>query len=455
MQKIHFVGLGGTGLSAIAKLLLERGFAVSGSDLHDSTLLRGLQSLGAQTFVGHNAENIAGADVIIQSSAVPPTNPELVAARHAGLPVYKRAEYLPQLLAGKYVVAVAGTHGKTTTTAMIAWIFTSAGNDPSYIIGSVSRNLASNAHAGYGKYFVIEADEYDGMFLGIHPHLALVTTIEHDHPDCYPTPQSYLLAFERFVSQIQAGGSLLIAGESQAADELALKAEACVLTFGSSENDDYRFNEAIPNDQAGYNFSMTTASETVTVKLAVPGLHNVFNACAAMAACHILGISLGRSAEALASFSGTARRFELAGRVNGALLFDDYAHHPSEIAATIQAARTAYPDRRLRVVWQPHTYSRTSTLLDDYAQVFDLADEVLVTAIYAARESDDGTTYSHLQRKLSGPAVRYIPELSDMAHLLKDTLQPNDLVLVLSAGTAIEINQTLLALAGEEARHAA
>ncbi len=454
MTHVHLVGLGGTGLSAIAKVLLETGYSVSGSDMTDSAALRSLEKAGARIMIGHKAENISGADLIIRSSAVPTSNPELIAARLADIPVYKRSEFLPKLLGGKTVVAVAGTHGKTTTTAMITWVLAKLGYDPSYIIGSVSRNLGTNANAGEGSQFVIEADEYDGMFLGIHADVAIVTTIEHDHPDCYPTMQSYLLAFEKFISQISVDGTLITSMDSEASAMLAFQSNRQVVTFGESKNSDFRYFDALPGSEGGYDFVVQYEGEFLPVKLAVPGMHNVFNATAALAACHTLGVNLKDAISALAEFNGTARRFEIAGQYKGALLVDDYAHHPSEIKATIQAARSAYPERRIWVVWQPHTYSRTSTLLSDYAQSFDAADQLIISDIYSARETDDGQTLQQLKAALAGEKVRYIAELTDIADTLAAELQPEDLLLVLSAGTAIQVNQMLLAkAAGKEVSH--
>jgi UDP-N-acetylmuramate--alanine ligase len=451
MKRVHLVGIGGSGLSAIAVVLLERGVQVSGSDRQYSPLAQRVQAAGGQVFVGHQAENISGADLVVKSSAIPDDNVEVQAARAAGLPVYKRAEFLGVLTNGYRTIAVAGTHGKTTTTAMIAWLLTFLGYDPSYIIGGVSLDLGSNAHHGQGSFFVIEADEYDGMFLGLNPEIAVVTNIEHDHPDCYPTGEAFFQAFEAFSRRILTQGTLLGCKDDPGAWLLLSQtAGVRVLAYGiQSPGCDYQASdlEAIPG--RGYSFQVTgkmiTGTQT-SLSLQIPGRHNVLNALAALGVADILGIALDRAAAALASFQGTGRRFEVRGQVNRVTVIDDYAHHPSEIRATLAAARSSFPGQAIWAVWQPHTFSRTRLLAEEFGSAFEDADHVLVTEIYAAREPvpQDGYSARQVVSAMSHPDALYVPGLMQAQDYLLAHLQAGDVVLVLSAGDGDTLSTNLL-----------
>ncbi len=450
MKHVHLIGIGGSGLSAIARVLLESGIRVSGSDRASSPAVETLTALGVRTFIGHAATHITGADVVVRSSAVSEDNPEVQAARAAGIPVEKRSEFLARLLAGKRGLAVAGTHGKTTTTAMLAWALTRCGQDPSYIVGGLVKNLDSNAHAGQGPVFVIEADEYDGMFLGLRPEIAVVTNIEHDHPDCYPSLVEYRQAFVDFAGKIMPHGCLLACQEDPGARWLLAKMLTPGLaqfSYGFSKDASYQATQVKSNDRGGFDFTAACqAADRTTfladVSLQVPGRHNVLNALAALAAVHQLGQPVAAAAEALGEFSGTGRRFDLRAELNGIVLIDDYAHHPTEIRATLAAARARYPERRIWAVWQPHTYSRTQTLESDFAAAFADADQVLVTKIYAAREAPQ--TYSAATAAGRIPNARYTPELDDAAGLLQSELRSGDVLLVFSAGNADQITAWLL-----------
>jgi UDP-N-acetylmuramate--alanine ligase len=457
MEHVHFIGIGGSGLSAIAVVLLESGIMVSGSDRQASPVLQRLQEAGAQVFYGHRPENIAGADLVVRSSAVPDDNVEVQAALAAGVPVLKRVDFLDRLTSSQQAIAVAGTHGKTTTTAMLAWILTVLGKDPSYIIGGFSINLARNAHAGHGKYFVIEADEYDHMFWGLQPYIGVVTNVEHDHPDCYPTFQDFYQAFQTFVSRLQVGGALVACGDDMGAASLLAWAKSKDYRSSSYGLEgieyDYTASKRLPNDLGGFSFSMLRRNGKVAayVRLRVPGEHNVRNALAALAVTDLLGLPLAEAAQALSEFQGTGRRFEIRGEVAGVTIIDDYAHHPTEIRATLAAAHTRYPERSIWVVWQPHTFSRTRTLFRDFVAAFEEADHVLVTEIYAARESapDDGFSASQLveaMRTRQGSAidVHFTPGLDDAMNWILEHLKPGDIVLVLSAGDADLISAQLV-----------
>ena len=452
MEHIHFIGIGGTGLSAIARVLLESGYTVSGSDRSDTPLGRDLASAGIKVVVGHDARNVRGADVVVRSSAVPDDNPEVIAAVAAGIPVLKRAAFLGRLMQGKLSIAVAGTHGKTTTTAMISWVFTALGKDPSYIIGGVSKNLARNAHAGKGNIFIIEADEYDRMFLGLEPDFAVINTLEHDHPDCFPTLQDYQQAFIDFVHCIKPGGHLFICRDNAGAFRLAGAAQATrkVWTFGLEPSADYHARSLEVNDAGGFSFKLVfkpwgnSAEVAVPVSLQVPGEHNVRNALAALAVCHQAGLDLEQASAVLAQFSGVRRRFDVLGTAGGVTVIDDYAHHPTEIQATLAAARSRYGNRRIVVVWQPHTYSRTIALLDAFSSAFQAASEVYVTEIYAARESNPQITGEQLAEKINHPEVQFLPSLVKAHDLLLQKLRPGDVLLVLSAGDADQISRNVI-----------
>jgi UDP-N-acetylmuramate--alanine ligase len=452
MMHVHLIGIGGTGLSAIARVLLESGYRVSGSDQTLSTLAQDVQSLGAQVFIGHQAENIQGADLVVRSSAISDTNVEVAAALAAGIPVLKRSEFLGRLIADRDSIAIAGTHGKTTTTAMIAYLLTALGEDPSYIIGGVAKDLNSNAHAGQGRSFVIEADEYDRMFLGLHPAIIVLTNLEHDHPDCYPTLEEYRSAFAEFIHQLKPAGVLLACADDLAAQQMveAVPAGCQAFTYGMHENAAYQARNIQVNENGDTQFELWNntpgGSKLLTqVNLTLPGIHNIRNATAALAVIHQVGLPLETAAHKMQSFSGTGRRFDILGVVQDITLIDDYAHHPTEIIATLQAARSRFKNRRIWAVWQPHTYSRTQTLLDEYVNSFNEADQVIITEIYASRESPCDFSSNEVVVRMSHPNVRYAAALQDAELLLQSELRAGDVVIVLSAGDAAQISANLLA----------
>jgi len=454
MTHVHFIGIGGSGLSAIARLLLESGYTVSGSDRALTPFAEEIRKAGAEVYIGHHPRNLAGVDWIVRSSAVTEDNPEVRAAKRTGIPVYKRADFLGRLMEDKMGIAIAGTHGKTTTTAMTAWVLSELGRDPSFIVGGVIDNLGVNARAGNGKAFVIEADEYDNMFLGLKPHIAVVTSIEHDHPDCFPTLESIYRAFEKFVDLLPADGTLIVCAEDQGAAALiphVRKSGRNVVSYGMQG--DMTINTPLwmqarnvrPNQRGGFDFviSSNLASKTSTstkVSLQVPGEHNVRNALAVLAVISVLGLSRKKAAQALGEFTGTGRRFQLRGEVNGISIFDDYAHHPTEIKATLAGARARYPKRRIWAVWQPHTYSRTKTFFLDFARAFKDADEVIVTEVYAAREPKQDFTSAEIVSAMPHLSARYIETLPEVTSYLLEHLKPGDVLLVLSAGDADQIS---------------
>jgi UDP-N-acetylmuramate--alanine ligase len=453
MKHIHLIGIGGSGLSAIARVLLQMGYTVSGSDRTASPLSASLQAEGVRFMLGHNPDNILGADLVIRSSAVSEDNPEVQAARTASIPVFKRADFLSQLMDGRLGIAVAGTHGKTTTTAMIAWTLVSLGQDPTFIVGGVLKNMATNAQAGKGLAFVIEADEYDRMFLGLTPRMAVITNIEHDHPDIYPTPQDYQQAFGEFIKRLPADGTLIACADDEGSSSLlrgSAQSELLTLSYGFSPSADYQARQARPNELGGFTFDAyyceADCSLTLLAKVAlqVPGIHNVRNALAALAVTHLLGLPVEGAARALEMYSGTGRRFEVRGEPGGITVIDDYAHHPTEIHTTLEAARARYPGKRIWAVWQPHTYSRTQALLSDFARAFTDADKVIVTEVYAAREPISSFSAAEVVRNMLHPAAEFIPSLPAVtAHLLTH-LKPGDVLMVFSAGDADQVSTQVI-----------
>jgi UDP-N-acetylmuramate--alanine ligase len=462
MKHVHLIGIGGTGLSAIALFLKERGYQVTGSDRTMSPLARQLIDQGVTIFAGHDPQNIAGADIIVRSSAIPPDNVEVQAALAQGIPVLKRSDFLKELMAGSLGITVAGTHGKTTTTAMIAWMLSRIGQDPSYIIGGVSKDLGTNAHAGNGPHFVIEADEYDYMFLGLSPEIIIVTNIEHDHPDCFPTPDDYLNAFGQFFNRLQYGGTLLACADDFACVRLAHmphRRDVKALTYGKHPQSNYIAVHEKTNPRGGMDFDVIFREKEksrplASVSLQVPGEHNVLNALAAVAVADQLQLDLHAAAAALAEFSGTGRRFDLVGEHSGITIIDDYAHHPTEVRATLAAARQRYPRARIWAVWQPHTYSRTIALLEEFTSAFKLADRVIVTEVYAAREKQGDFSASQVVERMQHPDARFIPSLAATTLYLMENLREGDVLLVLSAGDADQISSDVLrGLQNKEENH--
>ncbi|HXQ39456.1 MAG TPA: UDP-N-acetylmuramate--L-alanine ligase [Anaerolineales bacterium] len=463
MTHVHFIGIGGSGLSAIARLLLESGYTVSGSDRMLTPFADEVRKAGAKVYIGHHPRNLAGADWVVKSSAIPDDNPEIRAAKRTGIPVYKRADFLGQLMSDKTGIAIAGTHGKTTTTAMTAWVLHELGREPSFIVGSVMNNLGVNARAGKGKLFVIEADEYDNMFLGLKPQIAVVTSVEHDHPDFFPTPESTYSAFEMFVDLLPADGTLIACAEDVGAAALIThvrKQGKSVVSYsvqGEMTINSPNWVQASrlkPNYHGGFDFIALSnlgekGGDSIAVSLQVPGEHNVRNALAVLAIVDILGLSYEKAVKALGEFTGTARRFQLRGEVNDISIIDDYAHHPTEIKATLAGARARYPDRRIWAVWQPHTYSRTQTLFLEFARAFKDANEVIVTEVYAAREPQQDFTSAEIVSTMPHLSARYIKDLPEVTKYLIKNLQDGDVVLVLSAGDADQISTDLLNLLNE------
>jgi UDP-N-acetylmuramate--alanine ligase len=451
-MRYHFVGIGGSGLSAIARVLLERGEIVSGSDMAESSFLDGLRDLGAQVAVGHAEENVRGADAVVVSSAVKADNVEVVAARRAGIPVYKRAEFFGPLTQGRRTVAVAGTHGKTTTTGEIALLLIRQGLDPSFIAGGALTDFGgANARAGRGEHFVIEADEYDRAFLGLSPWLAVLTNVEHDHPDCYPTLEDLYRAFGEFLDRVQPQGKVVFCADSPGAVRVLeefrrRRPEAAVHSYGVDMEADWQATQIQPNTEGGSDFLAVREGEALgRVRIRLPGMHNVCNTLAALCAADLCGVPFARAAKFVSQYRGAERRFEIKGESCGVTVVDDYAHHPSEIRATLAAARQRFPQSRIWAVWQPHTYSRTKALSKEFAQAFGDADKVVVLPVYRAREPvDEAFPIEEVVRAMVNTEAVYIPGLMEAVPYLTRDLRCGDVLIMLSAGDANRVGEEVL-----------
>jgi len=451
-NRIHFVGIGGIGMSALAKILLEQGHQVSGSDLKLSPLTDQLARLGVRVFEGHRPEHVAGADLIVVTSAAREDNPEIVAGRAQGIPVIKGSEMLGRMMEGKMGICVAGTHGKTTTTAMIAKLLADAGYDPSFVVGGEVLDLGTNGRLGSGPHFVAEADEYDRRFLELSPHIAVITNIEADHLDYYGTFEALVKAFRAFVNRVPQEGAVVACWDDPQARRLAKalrqgnEGAPRVVTYGVERSGQWWATDIALNDQGGHDFvAWYLGRRAGSFRLIVPGRHNVGNALATLAVAHLLNVSLEQAGRSLAGYTGTRRRFEVKGEARAVTVVDDYAHHPTEIRVALAAARERFPGRRLWVVFQPHTYSRTKHLLREFAQALALADHVVVTEVYAAREHDTlGVSGAHIVARMSHPDARFVPDLEAAAGELVAWLQPGDVLLTLGAGDVWRVGELVL-----------
>ena len=460
-MRAHFVAIGGAGMSVIAELMLAQGAEVSGSDQADSPVLARLGALGATVYVGHDAAHVQGADIVVVSTAVRPDNPEVVAAREHGIEVIHRSQALARAAREQDFVAVAGAHGKTTTSAMLALALADLGADPSYAIGAQLRGRGSGGHLGGGRAFVAEADESDGSFLAYHPQVAVVTNIEPDHLDHYGTEEAVHQAFADFAARIVPGGLLVACTDDPGAAALARRAAVQgvrVLGYGSLPVEDLP-QVRIADEHLGPHGSSavlvdTSSGEATTLTLSVPGAHNLRNAAAAWCAGRELGAQPKALAQALGTFTGTARRFEDRGSAAGVRVVDDYAHHPTEVAALLASARRTAAPGRVLVLFQPHLFSRTEAFAAAFADALAAADAVVLTAIYPAREEPRaGVTSALIADRL--PGARYLPDHEQAAHAVADLATPGDLVLTVGAGDVTALGPVILQRlsdAGQEQR---
>ncbi len=476
IQRIHFVGIGGIGMSGIAEVLLNLGYKISGSDLKNSALTQRLAALGAATFEGHAAANIAGADVVVTSSAIPVDNPEVAEARRSHVPVIQRAEMLAELMRLKYGIAIAGMHGKTTTTSMVAAVLAAGGLDPTVVVGGRVDAMGSNARLGKSQYLVAEADESDRSFLKLSPILSVVTNIDREHMDCYRDMRDVRRTFLEFMERVPFYGLVVGCHDDLALRRLLPRVHRRVTTYGTSRGSDFliRMGSGIRSSNIGSSnagssnigsprirsspadaehcplirFQVTYKEKDLgEFTLHVPGTHNVLNATAAIAVGTALAVPVERIRSALEAFRGVDRRFQLKGKAAGISVIDDYGHHPTEIRATLAAARQC-GFRRVHVIFQPHRFTRTRDLMDEFTTAFADADTLCLLDIYPASEKPiEGITAEALASRIAGAGkldVAYAPSFSDAVATVAAHAQPGDMVLTLGAGSVWQLGAMIL-----------
>ena len=465
IHAIHFVGIGGSGMSGIAEVLVNLGYSVQGSDLKAGEATRRLEKLGARVMIGHREENVAGADVVVVSSAISHENPEVAQALSKRIPVVKRAEMLGELMRFRYSIAVAGTHGKTTTTSLVASVLAEGGEDPTFVIGGRLQSAASNARLGAGRYLVAEADESDASFMHLQPMIAVVTNVDADHLGTYGGDFGRLKAsFVEFLHNLPFYGLAIVCGDDPQAASLVPQIARPYLTYGFDEPADVRaVNVTRRGGQSVFDV-LRPGRDPLAVSLNLPGRHNVLNALAAICVATELEIDDGAIQRALAAFQGIERRLQWLGDVDApagrVTLVDDYGHHPTEIAATMEAVRQGWPDRRVVLAFQPHRYTRTRDLLDDFAQVLSGADALIVAEVYAAGESPiagaDGKALCRAIRSRGRVEPVLLKSLDELPQALADVARDGDLVLTMGAGSigaaAQELACALASLAADGGR---
>lgn len=453
IKRVHFVGIGGIGMSGIAEVLLNLDYKVSGSDVRVSPITERLESSGATLFYRHAAENVVGAHVVVVSSAVSSDNPETAEARRRKIPVIARAEMLAELARLKYAIAIAGTHGKTTTTSMIATILDRAGFDPTIVVGGVLDTIGSNARLGKGDFIVLEADESDRSFLMLSPTIAVVTNIEADHLDHYRDLEDIQSAFLSFVNKVPFYGAAVLCLDEPAVQSLIPQIKRRIVTYGTAAQADITIFDVV-QEGLGSTFTLRyNGGGLQKMKLRIPGMHNVLNATAAFAAARDMGVEPAVSAEALAGFQGVERRFQIKSQ-DGITVIDDYAHHPTEIRATLSAAKSAN-FRRLFAIFQPHRFTRTFHLFDDFARAFNLADVALILDIYPAGEAPiPGITTPALIEKIKSFGHKnalYAPTFEMIESYIIANAKEGDAVIVMGAGSVTKLSDTLSARFSESA----
>ena len=446
---IHFIGIGGISMSGLAEILAEEHFTVQGSDARESELTRHLEEMGITVFYGQKASNIIdGIDLVVYTAAIAEDNPEFVAAREKGIPMISRAELLGQIMDNySRSIAVAGTHGKTTTTSMISQILLAAKSDPTITVGGILKAIDGNLRVGKSDVFISEACEYTNSFLHFYPKYSIILNVEAEHLDFFKDIQDIRHSFHQFASNTKRDGAIIINGEIDHYEELTAGLDTKVITFGLNENCDYYAADVNFDEKACATFTaMSHGSELMTVSLHVPGIHNVANSLAAIALATEMGIAKEHILAGLLAFGGADRRFQYKGCVDGVTIIDDYAHHPTEIRATLTAAKN-YPHKRLVLVFQPHTYSRTKAFLDDFADVLSMADVVVLADIYAAREKNTyGISSKDILAKLKEKGVdcHYFPSFEEIEKYLLKTCMNGDLLITMGAGDIVNVGEHLL-----------
>ena len=445
---IHMIGIGGSGMSGIAEVLINLGYEVSGSDMADSSAVKHLRGLGARIGVGHNEEHLGAVSVVVKSSAVGEDNPEVRAARKRGIPVIPRAEMLAELMRLRRGVAIAGTHGKTTTTSFTAAIFDAAGLDPTVIIGGLLNAYGANARLGGGEYLIAEADESDGSFLCLFPIFNVVTNVDLDHLDHYGGQGEIDAAFVEFMNKVPFYGVNVVCGDDPGVQRLLCQVKRPVVTYGFGEENTIRAHVLECAERSV--FRVRVGEKLIgEVTLSQPGRHNILNALAAVGVALEAGIAPEHVISGLGRFGGVGRRFERKGERDGVLVIDDYGHHPAEIGATLTTVRQVYPGRRLVVAFQPHRFSRTQALFGDFCQAFEAADRLLLTEIYPASEKPipgvNGQSLAQGIRQISKTDVMYFQNVDEIVGALPDIVKPGDVLLTLGAGNVTTIGPRFLA----------
>jgi len=447
-RKYFLAGIGGAGMSAIALVLKGMGYSVRGSDIKDSRYTALLKKEGIEVMIGHDSRNIEGSDIVIYSTAIPGNNPELVKAKDSGIPIYSRSDILSWIINANKGIAVAGTHGKTTTTSMISAIFRGLGLDPTIVVGGELNELGSNAVNGKSDYVIAEACESDGSFLKYRPFMGIVTNIEGDHFDHYSNMEELEKSFVEFMSNIKKGGWLIVNTDEVDSSHIPSRKDLNVLTFGLSGDNDISAS-GIRHSGFGSEFIVSFNSKTIKVKLNVPGMHNIKNSLAALAACAALKADLKKAAGILESFTGVKRRFDRRGKRKGAAVFDDYAHHPSEVKATLEAASGIKNGGRIIAVFQPHRYSRLAHLNEEFGKSFSGSDILIITDVYGAGEEPqpgingkmlvDAVIDNEYKNKIA-----YIPRLADIPGYIDRHIKSGDILLMMGAGDITRVTDELV-----------
>jgi UDP-N-acetylmuramate--alanine ligase len=433
-KKVHFIGIGGSGMSGLARIALADGIAVSGSDAKDSTVLLALEALGATVFRSHSAENVDGADVVVYSTAISASNPEIARAIERSIPIMTRANALALLMHGLTSIAIAGTHGKTTTSSMTTVAFQACGADPSFAIGGTLTASGSNAHRGSGTYFIAEADESDGSFVAYHPKAAIITNIEHDHVDFFSTPDEVVAVFRDFTETIPNDGLLIYCNDDAGSQSMGESVKHCTTySYGTSEGSDLKLDQISLTAQGSHARAVWKGSVVGVIELQVPGHHNLLNAAGTLALGLALDLNPAALLSGLHSFQGAGRRFELKASINGIRIIDDYGHHPTEINVTLDAARRYADAGRVLVIFQPHRYSRTQAFLDQFAVALDKADDVTLLEIYAASEKPiPGVSSELISEKMKNG--HFLPNFIEASDRVIALAKPGDVILTLGAG---------------------
>lgn len=453
INRIHFVGIGGVGMGGIAEVLSNLGYAVQGSDLSESRVTKRLQRLGVKVLIGHRAENIGDADLVVVSSAIDPANPEVVAARAQRKPVVRRAEMLAELMRFRFAIAVSGTHGKTTTTSLVASVLAEAGEDPTFLIGGRLKSADTNGRLGAGQYLVAEADESDASFIHLKPMMAVVTNIDNDHLSTYGGDiEALRSSFVEFLHNLPFYGFAVMCFDDPGVQAILPRVQRAIMTYGIGADADVRaFDIHSDGLRSRFQVARPGHDQPLHITLKLPGMHNVLNALAAIAVALELDLDDAAVQRALAEFEGIDRRMQILGEVRTAagkvLFIDDYGHHPTEIAATLQAVHSGWPGRRIVLVFQPHRYSRTRDLLDDFAEVLSASQPLFVTEVYAAGEDPiagaDGRAICRAIRSRGKVEPVFVPDLDQLPALLSGVLADGDLVLTLGAGNIGAVAATL------------